>query len=129
MKVVLDTCALLYWTHEPERLSSRAAEVLRGLGGKTQGLICSASFWEIALKHGAGRLELGMTPVEYHARIRRLPVQIEPVDAALWLDSVGLEWDHRDPVDRLVVALARRQDAAVVTSDGKIQSFHPDVAW
>jgi PIN domain nuclease of toxin-antitoxin system len=71
--LVLDTNALLFWTHAPERLSA--------------------------------------------------------VDAGLWLDSVGLDWTHRDPVDRLVVALARRQGAHVVTVDHEITAWYDRVLW
>ena len=129
MSAVLDTCALLFWTHAPQRLSIRAAHALDRLGRYQRGVVCCAAFWEIALKHKAGRLVLGMSPTEYLSRVRRLPVDIAPIDAALWLDSVALQWSHRDPVDRLVVALASREGLGIITSDEAIRAWRDDVIW
>ena len=81
------------------------------------------------MKVRARRLDLGMTADEYVRRVRRLPVDIESVDAALWLDSVALDWGHRDPVDRLVVALSRRRSVDLVTSDAVIRAWHGGVLW
>ncbi|MEH1800023.1 MAG: hypothetical protein V7L02_10945 [Nostoc sp.] len=45
------------------------------------------------------------------------------------MESVNLEWDHRDPVDRVVVALARSNQAAIITSDKAIANFYSEVIW
>jgi len=42
----------------------------------------------------------------------------------LWAASVLLAWGHRDPADRLVVALAQRQRARIVTDDRKIREYY-----
>lgn len=34
--------------------------------------------------------------------------------------SVKLEWEHRDPADRVVVAIAKRNQPAIITADRKI---------
>jgi PIN domain nuclease of toxin-antitoxin system len=40
------------------------------------------------------------------------------------LDSVSLPGEfHRDPADRLIVALARKLDAELVTADRKILAY------
>ena len=127
--IVLDTCALLFWTLEPARLSPAAMAALQRLDASNRGLVSSASLWEIALKSKAGRLDIQMSPSRYLDGLSRLPLEIQSVDAPLWLDSVALAWDHRDLVDRLVVSLARRHQADVVTSDGAIRSFYPAVLW
>ena len=43
--------------------------------------------------------------------------------------SVKLEWEHRDPADRVVVAIAKRNQAAIITADRKIASFYSLVIW
>ena len=129
MNLVLDTSVLLYWTLGPERLSPAASDALAGLGGERKAALCSVSVWEIALKHQAGRLGLGMTVDDFVHRIHRLPLEIVPVDAWLWIESVRLDWSHRDPADRLVVALARRLGAGVITSDRRMAGYHDRVVW
>lgn len=45
------------------------------------------------------------------------------------MESVKLEWGHRDPVDRVVVAIARNNQAAIITSDREIANFYSEVIW
>jgi PIN domain nuclease of toxin-antitoxin system len=128
MNCLLDTCAVLFWTLEPERLSRRARERIDGAGDSDL-LLCSMSLWEIAWKHKMGRLELGMDVREYLSRLRRLPLEMVPVGADLWIRNVNLDWDHKDPVDRTIVALASHRRADLVTSDGRIRDFYDRTVW
>ena len=56
-------------------------------------------------------------------------VHLVPIDEDLWLESVKLEWSHRDPVDRVVVALAQSNQASIITADREIRNFYADVIW
>jgi PIN domain nuclease of toxin-antitoxin system len=125
---VLDTCALLFWTVEPARLTHAARAAIDRFD-ESPALVCTASIWEIALKARAGKLNLNMTTRDYVHRLRRLPVELISPDAQLWIDSVELAWTHRDPVDRLVVALAQSRNAALCTSDTEIRAFYQKVVW
>jgi PIN domain nuclease of toxin-antitoxin system len=51
------------------------------------------------------------------------------VDAETFLAAVDLEWAHRDPADRLIVALAQSKNARLVTCDRVIASFYPRCVW
>ena len=51
-------------------------------------------------------------------------IRIDPLTYDLCLDSVTLPGEfHRDPADRLIVALARKLDAELVTADRKILAY------
>ncbi|WP_333435694.1 PIN domain-containing protein [Microcoleus sp. D2_18a_D3] len=56
-------------------------------------------------------------------------IRIVPIDEDIWLESVKLEWEHRSPADRVVVAVAKRSQAAIITADQKIASFYSLVIW
>lgn len=126
MNLVLDTCALLYWTLAPERLSPAARSLLDALSDSQRAVLCSISVWEIALKHAAGKLSLGIPLDDYVRRIHRLPLELVAPDAWLWLESALLDWSHRDPADRLIVSLAARRHATIVTTDRRIHAHYPD---
>jgi PIN domain nuclease of toxin-antitoxin system len=127
MKVVLDTSALLFWTLDPEQLSGAAAEAM---DGATEILVSSLSLWEIALKHRRGKLELPMAPQVFAQELETTDrTQIVAVDWATWLESVSLDWEHRDPADRAIVALARIHGCCLVTSDEEIRRFYPRAVW
>ena len=125
--VVLDTSALIYWTLIPDALSEEAASAIIAAEAI---VISSISIWEIALKVKQGKLEMPLTPVELVAKLEATDrVRIEPVTSAIWLASVDLDWDHKDPADRTIVASANLLQCPLVTSDLAIQAFYPAAIW
>lgn len=127
MTVVLDTSALVWWTTDPPRLSERAG---RAIDQATQILVNAISIWEIGLKSKRGTLALPGSIREYARGLRELArLTVRPVDVAVWIASLELDWDHRDPADRVIVATAQLVDAALVTSDGRILDYYSRAIW
>jgi PIN domain nuclease of toxin-antitoxin system len=126
--LLLDTHALLWWALDPGRLSRPAAIALAEVDRR--GALASAiSIWELAIKVKRGGLELPLSIDEFTRRLERSGViELVPVDAAIWLRSVALPWEHRDPADRVIVATALHRGATLVTADAEIQRF-AGVAW
>jgi PIN domain nuclease of toxin-antitoxin system len=76
------------------------------------------------------KLDLGVDIDDYIAAIKRSDViQIIPIDENIWLESVKLQWEHRDPADRVVVAIAQKNQAPIITADQKIANFYSSVIW
>ncbi len=122
MKVVIDTCALLWLTLEPQRLSN---EALKEYDKADERLVSSISVWEIGIKCKKGRLDLGTSFDEYCELLLKCPeLTIVPIDAELWAFSISLPWEHGDPADRLIVSLAQKHDATILTSDARIKSYY-----
>lgn len=130
VKIVLDTCALIWWSLDPARLSQQAKEACNYMGRDKNGLVPSIAIWEIAIKIKNKKLDLGVNLNEYVVTLKKSSVvQIVPIDENIWMESVNLEWGHRDPVDRVVVALARSNQAAIITADKEIANFYSEVIW
>lgn len=130
VKIVLDTCALIWWSLDPAKLSERAKEVCNQMERDKNGLVPSIAIWEISIKIKNQKLDLGVNLNEYVTTLKKSSVvQIVPIDENIWLESVRLEWSHRDPVDRVVVALARSHQAAIITADKEIANFYLEVIW
>jgi PIN domain nuclease of toxin-antitoxin system len=130
MKIVLDTCALIWWSLDPERLSQTAKQTCNQMEREKSGLVPSIAIWEIAIKIKNKKLDLGVDLHEYVASLKKSSVvRIVPINEDVWLDSVKLEWGHRDPVDRVVVALARSHQASIITADKEIRTFYSEVIW
>jgi PIN domain nuclease of toxin-antitoxin system len=130
MTIVLDTCALIWWSVDPDKLSQRAKEACQQMEQEKNGLVPSTAIWEIAIKVKNHKLDLGVSIDEYVATLKKSNVvRIIPIDEEIWLESVKLEWEHRDPADRVVVAVAKRNQAAIITADQKIASFYSLVIW
>jgi PIN domain nuclease of toxin-antitoxin system len=125
--IVLDTSALLYWTLDPDQLSPSARLAIEGADRL---MVSAISIWEIGLKVKQSRLEIPLPFNEYVARLLRLEsLEIFPVDVQNWLDNLELLWDHRDPADHTIVALAKRFGCALITSDRLIAQFYPETLW
>ncbi|MBF2005693.1 MAG: type II toxin-antitoxin system VapC family toxin [Chlorogloeopsis fritschii C42_A2020_084] len=130
MKIVLDTCALIWWSLDPERLSQSAKKVCNQMEREKNGIVPSIAIWEIAIKIKNKKLDIGVNLNEYVASLKQSSVvRIVPIDEDVWLESVKLEWSHRDPVDRVVVALATSNQASIITADKEIRDFYSDVIW
>lgn len=129
MSLLMDTCALLWWTLDPGRLSARAHEALEG-DKRRQLHISSISIWEIGIKLKNGKLEIGTDIADYTRRLTGLErLQILPVDEAVWIKNLQLDWDHRDPADRTIVATALLNNLAIITADGEMAKAGPAVIW
>lgn len=120
---MLDTHALLWWALDPDKLSSRAAEVLADV--ERQGGFASAiSIWELGIKAKRGKLELPLSVEELARRIERSGVvELLPVDTSTWLTSLSLPWEHSDPADRVIVATALSRGLSLLTKDSLIHAF------
>ena len=121
--IVLDSHALLWWTLDPKRLSAKAQTICSKI--EVRGAyISSISIWELGVKIRDGKLDIGMSIREYSERIGRLGcVEIIPVDVSIWVRNLELDWDHRDPADRTIVATALSLNQPILTKDEAIRSF------
>jgi PIN domain nuclease of toxin-antitoxin system len=130
MKIILDTCALIWWSLDPDLLSVSAKNLCDEMEQKKNGLVASISLWEIALKVKKNKLDLGIDLNVYiNTLFRSDVIQIIPIDVDLWVNSVNLDWDHRDPADRVVVALADKYQAELITKDTIIKDFYSLTVW
>jgi PIN domain nuclease of toxin-antitoxin system len=60
MTFVLDTCALIWWSLDPEKLSPQAKLSCEEMEQEKNGLVASISLWEIAIKIKNKKLDLGV---------------------------------------------------------------------
>lgn len=127
--VVLDTCALLWWTLSPQNLSRNAQKVCTDIESHGNFVISSISLWEVGLKIKKKQLDLGIPIDVYCSLLRRMNIEIVPVGVDLWLENLALKWDHKDPVDRTIVALAKMREMPLLTEDREIRRFYKKSIW
>ncbi|MCQ6262466.1 type II toxin-antitoxin system VapC family toxin [Alcanivorax sp. MM125-6] len=132
--IVLDTHAVIWWVNGGDGLSAEAAAAIERERMSEDGiiLISSISAWEVAMLVGRGRLTLTMNVDDWLETVGRIPgVRFVPVDNQIGVESTRLPGDfHKDPADRLIVALARHLNIPLVTADQKIQAYrHVHAIW
>src|SRR4051812_2833949 len=128
MRLLLDTHALLWWTLGDARLSRSALSVLVDPANELH--LSSASGFEIAVKAASGKLKL---PTDVDAfvgsalrlgRVSEVPVTLRHTYRVAKLPLV-----HRDPFDRLLVAVALEEGFTLVTADPAIKSYPVATHW
>jgi PIN domain nuclease of toxin-antitoxin system len=124
LKLLLDTHAALWFLSGDERLGQSAKHHLTD--GANRVLLSAAVVWEIAMKRSLGKL---VVPEEYlslllDAGVQALPVTIEHAAAVESLPS-----HHRDPFDRMLVAQAAVEGAALVSRDDALRAYGVTLVW
>ncbi len=131
--IVLDTHVLVWWVSGLNKLSPSAAKIIaRHQSLDRSILVSSITAWEIALLVEKGRLTLNMDVEAWLAEVGRIPaVAFVPVDNVVCVKSTCLPGEfHKDPADRMIVALARQGSYPLVTADEKILEYkHVKSVW
>jgi PIN domain nuclease of toxin-antitoxin system len=120
--IVLDTHAWVWWVDDHPRLNRSVRD---RIDAEDDVRVCAISLLEIATAVGLGRLTLRPS-AEHWLQIAQTAEQIhiEPLSDTLCLQSTTLPGTfHRDPADRLIVALARKLNVALVTADHKMLAY------
>jgi PIN domain nuclease of toxin-antitoxin system len=121
MNVLLDACALIALTSSPKALPPRASAAL---AAASEAFVASVTLWEVAIKSKAGKLKLKKPPHVWfqeaaaHYSLREIPLRSAAACAAADLPLI-----HRDPFDRVIVAIALEQKLLVLTSDQIIPQY------
>lgn len=132
--IVLDTHALIWWAGGDDRISSTAKSTIESELQSDNGLVLvsTISAWEIALLVQRDKLTLSMEVDEWLEEVGAIEgVRFVPVDNDIAVASTRLPGEfHKDPADRMIVALARHLNAGLVTSDDKIRMYrHVRTIW
>lgn len=128
VRLLLDTHTLLWWLFDDGRLSAGAREAIAD--PERAVLVSSASAWEVATKYRLGKLpEAGDVPIRLAHYLRKAGFDTIGISVDHALAAVSLPGPHRDPFDRMLVAQARIEQLAVVTTDAVFQEYEVDVVW
>ena len=130
MKLILDTCAIIWIVAGSNKLSEGARKQIAGSGDAIyySPISCAEVSWAA---------ERGRITIDRHWKLwfrhyvdlngwEPLPIDLDVVEEAYSLPPPF----HDDPVDRLIVATARVHGLTVVTGDRKILQYpHVRTLW
>ncbi len=119
LRLLIDTRVFLWACDDPSRINERARHAIAASANPV--FVSAASAWEIAIKTASGKLDF---PVErWEEMAANLGFITLPIKAAHALEAGSLPRHHTDPFDRMLVAQARLDGFALVTSDRKIAQY------
>jgi PIN domain nuclease of toxin-antitoxin system len=124
LRLLLDTHTALWFAEDSPKLTAASIRAIED--PKNEILISAVVPWEIAIKRALGKLE---TSDEYLRVLRdagagELPVTIPHAQAVEHLPQ-----HHGDPFDRLLIAQAQVENAAIVTDDSRIRKYDVATVW
>jgi PIN domain nuclease of toxin-antitoxin system len=128
MRVPLDTHTFLWFVLGDTQLSASAKATIED--PRNEKLLSPASYWEIAIKISLGKYTLSKPYEEFMEKgitengFVALP--IEPKHTAV---VTTLPFHHRDPFDRLIIAQAMVEDAAIVSNDTAFDAYSVTRVW
>lgn len=121
MRILLDTHVFLWLQTDPGRLGEHLAVVE---DRRNDLLLSAASAWEIAIKHGLGRLPLPEPPDRYvPSRLRAVGAREVAIEHSHVLAVSALPPLNRDPFDRLLVAQAILLGLTILTADATLVAY------
>ena len=128
MRILLDTCTVIWLCAEPARLSAAAVAAVEETDAEL--FFSDVSALEIVLKWSAGELDLPLPPRQWiEKQIKAWSMGTLPISRKDIYRAGDLPDHHRDPFDRLLVATALNHDATLLTPDPALRAYPVGCRW
>ncbi|MBL8251462.1 MAG: type II toxin-antitoxin system VapC family toxin [Candidatus Competibacter sp.] len=123
MNALLDTHVFLWAVFAPDKLSADARSLIQDIDNAL--FLSTISFWEIALKHAIGQLELnGCSPEELPAIAASMQLELlQPAPEELASFHRLPRVAHKDPFDRLIIWQALQNRLALISKDQRLSDY------
>lgn len=122
MLVLLDTHALVWALSAPSRLGVTAGPLIRSRS--TELVVSAASAWELATKVRIGKMPSAANVLDsYGEHLERLGASELPITRRHALLAGSMQWDHRDPFDRMLAAQAILDDLTLISVDAQFSGL------
>jgi PIN domain nuclease of toxin-antitoxin system len=117
MKVLLDTHAMLWFIEGDRQISHKARQIIEDTNNEV--LISAISLFEISIKLKLSKLTLRKSLTDIFQDIKNAGIVTISIENRHLLEyhSLELNPEHRDPFDRLIIATAISEKAAIVSID------------
>jgi len=122
---LVDTQSLIWFVEDDQKLP--AGVKARMESGEFRLLVSVASLWEMAIKMSLNKLVLSDDFASTAARIQENGFELLPIETEHLVTLTTLDYIHRDPFDRLIIAQAISEGIPVISSD-EIFARYP-VQW
>lgn len=125
--MIIDTHALVWFAQGNQRLGSEARAVIERQAAGAGILIPAICAWEAAQMERRDQASFPGGSLAWFRELLSVPgFALAALDPEIAVESVMMQWEHRDPADRMIVATARQRRRALMTADRTILSFAAD---
>lgn len=117
MNLLLDSHVVMWWVEASPRVKGAWLEPL--LDSDNTVYVSAATAWEIEIKKRSGKLAFAPNIVDVATEYGWELLAVSGPDA---VGAGSLDWDHRDPFDRMLVAQSLARGMVLVTDDAALKS-------
>ena len=116
-RLLLDAHAVIWWDSGSPALGENATKAIRNASAV---YVSAASEWELAIKAALGKVELRRSILEaaLDAGFEPLAISFQHAQTVRTLKPI-----HKDPFDRLLVAVALVEGLTLVSSDALLAQY------
>ena len=127
MKLLLDTHTFIFFINGSKRLSQKAKQAI--INPSNSKFVSIVSIWEMAIKVGLDKLKINYPFREVFNQIEENGFEILPIMFGHTLQVSQLEFHHRDPFDRLLIAQAMSEGMTIISKDDNFHSYKTEILW
>jgi PIN domain nuclease of toxin-antitoxin system len=127
MNLLVDTHILIWYIAGNSSLNPTMTDLLEATENDLS--ISVASLWEIAIKVGKGKLDLGIEFHELEEILAQLNIQILPILFGDLNVQRTLPFHHNDPFDRVIISQAINQNLVLMSADSAFSNYPVQNIW
>ncbi len=122
MEYLLDTHSFLWFINGDEQLSEKAKIAI--LDPNATKYVSIISFWEIAIKISLGKIKLDMAYQDLQQHVSVNGFEILPITFEHTIELTTLDFHHRDPFDRIIIAQALIEKFVLISKDRNFDKYN-----
>lgn len=127
MDLLLDTHSLIWFLNGDDKLSDMAKSAIEDPANSK--IVSIASIWEIAIKISIDKFRFPKGFKYFLKIVEDNGFEILPITFEHAVKLSTLEFIHRDPFDRLLIAQCMADDLTIVTKDDYIKQYQIHTIW
>ncbi|HEV2478117.1 MAG TPA: type II toxin-antitoxin system VapC family toxin [Puia sp.] len=127
MQLLLDTHTFIWFISGDQALPQRALNTIKDTDNRCY--ISIASIWEIAIKFSLKKLELKSDFDNITEFLAANDIEILPISFQHLQKVITLEYHHRDPFDRLIIAQGLVENLTIITKDENFPRYTDRLLW
>jgi len=118
---------LIWFLNGDEKLSDKAKSAIEDSANSK--IVSIASIWEIAIKISLNKFRFSKGFKHFLDMVEDNGFEILPITFEHALELSTLEYIHRDPFDRLLIAQCKSENLVIVTKDDNIKRYNIKTIW
>lgn len=127
MKILLDTHAFIWFVEDDPQLTDSTKRIIEK---QTNEIFLSiASIWEISIKMQLQKLEINRTIEEIIDLVTANGFELLPILPEHIIRLTTLEFHHRDPFDRIIIAQGLSENQEIVSRDKIFDDYGVKRIW